>query len=95
MLYYDIINERIDINKTSTSKECDICHCWYFLDKGFKFQWYVCNGRHGVLMISINPNDIAILNINCADYHCIINGISKSDALNLLKMLSIIKLKKL
>ena len=95
MLYYDIINEGIDINKTSTSKECDICHCWYFLDKGFKFQWYVCNGRHDVLMISINPNDIAILNINCADYHCIINRISKSDALNLLKMLSIIKLKKL
>ena len=39
MLYYDKINisEGIDINKTSASKECDICHYWYFLDKGFKF----------------------------------------------------------
>ena len=27
--------EVIDINKTSESKECDICHCWYFLDKKF------------------------------------------------------------
>ena len=39
MLYYEIIDvsEGIDINKTSASKECDICHRWYFLNKGFKF----------------------------------------------------------
>ena len=30
MLYYDIIevSEGTDINKTSESKECDICHYW-------------------------------------------------------------------
>ena len=28
----------IDVNKTSASKECDICHYWYFLNKGFNFQ---------------------------------------------------------
>ena len=60
MLYYDRINfsEEIDINKTS--KEPDICHCWYFLDKGFKFQPSVCDGCHDVLMTSINLKDIAI-----------------------------------
>ena len=32
MLYYDRIDvsEGIDINKTSASKECDICHNWDF-----------------------------------------------------------------
>ena len=32
MLYYDRINvsERIDVNKTSKSKEWDICRYWYF-----------------------------------------------------------------
>ena len=37
MLKYDRIDisEGIDVNKTSTSKECDICHCWYFKDIGF------------------------------------------------------------
>ena len=32
MLYYHKINvsEGIDVNKTSESKECDICHYWYF-----------------------------------------------------------------
>ena len=40
MLYYDRvdISEGIDIIKTSASKECDVCHYWYFLDKIFKFQ---------------------------------------------------------
>ena len=40
MLYYDTIDvsERIDVNKTVPSKECNICHYWYFLNYSFKFQ---------------------------------------------------------
>ena len=39
MLYYDRINvsEGIDVDKTSASKDCDICHCLYFLNYNFKF----------------------------------------------------------
>ena len=83
MLYY----HKIDFSKgiDITSKECDICHYWYFVDNGFKFEPYVCNGCHDMLMMSINLNDIATLRIKGADYCCIINGISKSDAINLLK----------
>ena len=29
------ISEGIDVNKRNVSKECDICHHWYFLDKKF------------------------------------------------------------
>ena len=47
MLYSDDrtdVSEGIDFNKTSKSKECDICHCWYFyIHKGFKFQPDVCS----------------------------------------------------
>ena len=40
MLYYDRIDisKGIDVNKTSESKECVICHYCFFLNKGFKFQ---------------------------------------------------------
>ena len=33
MIYYDSIDisEGIDFNKLSSSKECDVCHYWYFL----------------------------------------------------------------
>ena len=34
------------INKTSESKNCNICHYWYFLNKGFKLQPNVCNRCH-------------------------------------------------
>ena len=36
-------------------------------------------------MMSINLNDIAILNIRGVDYRCIINRIRKSDTVDLLQ----------
>ena len=53
MLYcYKIdASEEIDVNKTIKSQKYDICHYWYFSDKGFKFQLDVCNGFHDVLII--------------------------------------------
>ena len=55
MLYYDRIGISlgIDTNKAGRSKECDICQYWYFLNKlnkGFKFQPYVCNKCHDLLI---------------------------------------------
>ena len=32
------ISEGIDIDKRNKSKECDICHYWYFLDKKFNYE---------------------------------------------------------
>ena len=48
MLEYDRIDisERIDINKTIASKECDICHYWYLLDKNFKYEPHLCTDCH-------------------------------------------------
>ena len=65
MLYYDRIDvsDRIDIIKTSASKECDTCYCWHFLNKGFKFQIYVWNECHDLLMISMNFSNIVFSKI--------------------------------
>ena len=86
MLYFDRIDvfEGIYVIKTSASKECDICHYWYFLNFSFKFQPNACNRCHDLLMMSINLSDVAILNIKGSDYCCIISLISKSEAINLL-----------
>ena len=87
MLCYDKIDvsEEIDVNKTSATKECDICHYWYFLNKGFKFQTNVCSRCHDLLMISMNLSDIAISNIKGSSFHCIISKISKIEAINLME----------
>ena len=48
--------ERIDIsegilaNKTNASKECTLCHYWYFENIGYKFELNVCNKCLDVLM---------------------------------------------
>ena len=72
MLHYGRIDisEGIDVNKTSKSEKCDIYHHWYFLNKGFKFQPYICNLCHDLLTMSMNLSDIAILNTKGADYRC-------------------------
>ena len=44
------ISEGIDTNKTSASKECMLCHYWYFKGIGFKFEPHVCHKCHDVLM---------------------------------------------
>ena len=57
----------------------------FFLNKAFKFQSYVCNGWHGLLIMSMSLSGIAILSIKGSDNLCIISGISKSEAINLMQ----------
>ena len=87
MLCYNRIevSEGIAVNKTNKSKECNICHYWYFLDKGFEFQPSVCNGCHDLLMMPMILSNIALLNIKSADYHRIISVITKSEAISLMQ----------
>ena len=44
------------------SKECIICHYWYFKDTGYKFEPYVCNKCHDISMMAYELENIAILN---------------------------------
>ena len=70
MLEYDRIDisEGTDIDKTNKSKECDICHYWYFLDKNFNCEKYLCNGCHDLIQKAMSFNDCAILSIKGNDY---------------------------
>ena len=87
MLYSDRIDifEWIDINEISKSKNSNICHIWYFLHKGFKFQPNVCNRSHDFIMISMNLSDIAIVNIKNFDYRCITSLVIRNEAINLIR----------
>ena len=86
IMYYDriVIIEGIDLAKSCNSKECMICHYWFF-NHGFKFKNYLYNGCHDLTMLSVNISDIAIITVKNVDYRCFIHNISRSDAINLLK----------
>ena len=63
MLQYPKIyaSEEIDVNKTSASKECELCHYLFFKDVAFKFEQHVCNGCHNLLRMAYSLKNIAIL----------------------------------
>ena len=71
------ISEGIDVNKTNLSKECDICHYWYFKDIGFKYEPYLCNGCHDLMQK-------AIVYVNRNAYRIHFWYMSKDDAINIM-----------
>ena len=84
MLEYDRIDisEGIDVNKTSLSKECDICHYWYFKDIGFKHEPYLCNGCHDLMQKAMSFNNVAIVYVKESAYRTHFWYMSNDDATN-------------
>ena len=83
MLQYEKIDvsEGIDVNKTSASKECELCHYWFFKDIGFKFEEHVCNKCHDLLTMAYSSKNIAILGGKGATFRCLLMDISENEAL--------------
>ena len=86
MLQYERIDvsEGIDLNKSDKSKECMICHYWYFKNIDYKYQANVCNKCHDFSMVVYDLKDFMVLNIKGVDYRCYIFNMNKNDAINLL-----------
>ena len=78
------ISEGIDMNKTSASKDSDICHYWYFLDKSFNCEPYLCNGCHDLMQKAMNFNDVAIVSIEGNDYRIHFWYMRKDETINIM-----------
>ena len=81
MLQYEKIDvsEGIDVNKTSVSKECELCHYWFFKDVGFKFEEHVCNRYHDLLTMAHSLKNITILSAKGATSRCLLMVTSKNE----------------
>ena len=66
------VSEEIDINKTSASKESELCHYWFFKDIGFKFEGHTCNRCHDLLINAHSLKNIAILNAKGVTFSCLL-----------------------
>ena len=87
MLEYDRIDisEEIDINKLiDKSKECDICHYWYVLDRNFSYHPHLSNGYHYLMQKAMSFNDVAIVSIKGNDYRVHFWYMSKNDAISIM-----------
>ena len=76
------ISEGIDTDKTSAG--CSICHYWYFLDKNFNYDPYLCNGCHDLMQKVMSFKNVAIVSIKGYDYRIHCCYISKNDAITLM-----------
>ena len=72
MLYDDKVNlsKGTDINKSSKSNDCMICHYWNFKDIDCKFEPEVYNECHDISLMAYELENIAILNTKGKDYRC-------------------------
>ena len=75
------VSEGVDVNKTSASEECELCHYWFFKDVGFKFEKHVCNGCHDLLTMAYSLKNIVILSAKGATFRCVLMGINKNEGL--------------
>ena len=88
MLEYDRIDisESIDIkNFKETSKKCNLCKFYYFLDKNFSHGPYLCDGCLVMSKKAISMQNLAVNNHNGNHYRVIFAFMSKKDAYNLIK----------
>ena len=69
------------MGKTNKSRECDICHYWYFLGKNFNYEKYLCNDCHDLMQKVMNFNDDAIVSIKENDYRIHFWHMSKNHAI--------------
>ena len=70
MLAYEGINisDGIDVNKSYESKECTLCHYWYFLDKSFSYRPYLCDEGYKMTQKCNKLKNIAIICIKKTVY---------------------------
>ena len=45
------VSDQVDINN---SKECMVCHYWYYLDKDFTYGLYLCDRCYNIMQKSID-----------------------------------------
>ena len=80
------INEGIGVNKNKlVSKECIICNYWYFINRNFNCQRYVCSGCHDMSLKTSSMHNITIEYNNGNKYRINFAFMSKNNALNLIK----------
>ena len=86
MLEYEkiYISDRIDVNKSGKSKECMLCHYWYFLEKSFSYGPYLCDGCYNMTQKCNKLKNIAIVHVKESVYRIYFPHMSKREVKKLL-----------
>ena len=86
MLEYERIDisERINNDMSNKSKECMLCHYWYFLNKNFSYEPYLCDGCYNIMQKSNDFKNIVIVHVKKSAYRIYFLNMSKREAKKLM-----------
>ena len=81
------LSEGIDVRQLGgeKSRECSLCHFYYFIDKNFNYQSYYCNGCHDMNMKTMSMKNLGIAYVKGNAYRINFTFMTYNDAVNLLK----------
>ena len=82
MLEYERIDisEGINVDMLDKSKECMVCHYYYFLDRNFRYGPYLCDGCYNIIQRCNKFKNIAIVHVKKSVYRIYFLYISKREA---------------
>ena len=69
---------------TNESKECMLCHYWYFLNKNFIYGPYLCDGCYNKIKKCNKLKNIAIFHVKKSVYRIYFLYMSKRETTNLM-----------
>ena len=86
MLEYERIDisEGIDVDMPNKSKECMLCHYWYFLNKNFSYGPCLCDGGYNIMQKSNDFKNIAIVLVKKSAYRIYFLYMSKREVKKLM-----------
>ena len=82
MLVYEKIDisDRIDVGMSDKSKECTLCHYWYFLDKSFSYRPCLCDGCYNMMQKCNKLKNIAAIHVKESVHRICFLFMSKHEA---------------
>ena len=88
MLEYNRIDlsEGIDVNRfEDTSRKCSLCQYYYFVNKNFNYQRYLCDGCHDMSVKALSMQHLTIIYHGGHTYRVSYVFMSRNDTFNLIK----------
>ena len=88
MLEYDRINlsEGIDVNRCEdTLRKCGLCQYYYFINKNFNYQRYLCDGCHDMSVKALSMQHLTVIYHDGHAYRVNDVLMSRNGAFNLIK----------
>ena len=92
MLEYERIDisEGIDVDMSDKSKQCMLCHYWYFLDKNVSYGPYLCEGCYNIMQKCNKFKNIAIVHVKKSAYRIYFLYMSKLEAKKIMNISNLI-----